>query len=147
MYDHMNNSVIIQNQWHFSFRCHEKYGRMWGQESPLFVRLKDLEIWGNPNDDERVKNHACAAFASHFPFIMCYVFVHNQQSISEFSRPPNGVQAAEIHMAGSLGLFSNSHCWVNAGCFPSACSLHTQMPCPDQLLITPALAGASCIPK
>lgn len=40
----------------------------------MFVKLKDLEIRGNPNDDERVKNHACAAFASHFPFIMCYVF-------------------------------------------------------------------------
>lgn len=43
-----------------------------------------------------------------FPFIMYYVFIH-KQSTYKFSRPQNSAQAVEIHMAGSVGLFSNFH--------------------------------------
>lgn len=58
-----------------------------GQKSPFFVTLKDLEIWGNPNDDERIKScMCCLCFTLSLHYVLCFLFVHNQQSIPEFSR-------------------------------------------------------------
>lgn len=54
---------------------------------------------------------ACAAFASHsfLHYVLCFLFVNNQQSTTEFSRPQHSVQAERIHTAGSGGLLSTFH--------------------------------------
>lgn len=61
---------------------------------------------------QELKIVACAAFASHsfLHYVLCFLFVHNQQSTCEFSRPQNSVQTVENRTAGSGGLLSNFHC-------------------------------------